>query len=101
MCQQEWCVFKFNGLSLILTAIHSLVNRHRGCGHNVLLYYSGEVYDCNQEYCGLSKAHIHKTARNCSCPKTYKDYIKVVNIIQEACDGCKEAAFAELVGRRR
>ncbi|KAI0688396.1 hypothetical protein BC835DRAFT_1284714 [Cytidiella melzeri] len=79
---------------------NSLVNRHRGCGHNVLLYYTGEVYDCNYEHCALSKAHVHKTARNCSCPTTYRDYIKVVNIIQEACDGCREAAMAAHVGRR-
>jgi hypothetical protein len=33
--------------------------------------------------------------------QTYRDYIKVVNIIQEACDDCKEAAMAAHVGRRR
>ncbi|KAI0346131.1 hypothetical protein BDW22DRAFT_1352132 [Trametopsis cervina] len=77
------------------------VNRHRGCGHNVLLYYSGEVYDCRSETCALSKSHIHKNTQNCGCPSKYTDYIKVVNLLQEACDACREAAMAAHVGRRR
>ncbi|KAI0925973.1 hypothetical protein AcV5_008556 [Taiwanofungus camphoratus] len=75
-------------------------NQHRGCGHYVVLYYSGERTDCRRPDCGLSSAHMHKTARNCLCPKVYNDQRRVLNLIQEACDACKEAAFAARVRNR-
>ncbi|OSX58763.1 hypothetical protein POSPLADRAFT_1152036, partial [Postia placenta MAD-698-R-SB12] len=75
-------------------------NQHRGCGHFIINYYSGIRFDCGQPTCALSPAHMHKTARNCSCNKTYHDHRRVQNLIQEACDPCKEAAFAARVGRR-
>ncbi|KAL6299878.1 hypothetical protein BKA93DRAFT_819717 [Sparassis latifolia] len=75
-------------------------NQHRGCGHYVLLYYSGEQTDCGRPNCGLSSAHIHKTAKNCPCPKTFRDQRRVLNLIQEPCDACKEAALAARVTPR-
>ncbi|PCH42270.1 hypothetical protein WOLCODRAFT_72134, partial [Wolfiporia cocos MD-104 SS10] len=75
-------------------------NQHRGCGHFVVMYYSGNRSDCKRPTCGLSSAHMHKTAKNCLCTKTYGDYRRVLNLIQEPCDTCKEAAFAARVSRR-
>ncbi|KAH8100091.1 hypothetical protein BXZ70DRAFT_205387 [Cristinia sonorae] len=73
------------------------VNQHRKCGHFILLYYSGVTTDCQQPTCGLSAAHMHKTAKNCGCTKVWQDQMKRVNLIQEACDPCKEAAMDALV----
>ena len=39
------------------------------CQHFVILYYSGEKWDCGSPNCGVSSAHAHKNARNCPCPK--------------------------------
>ncbi|KAM5538551.1 hypothetical protein V8D89_007884 [Ganoderma adspersum] len=75
-------------------------NQHRGCPHFVILYYSGEKWDCGSPNCGLSSQHAHKNARNCPCPKTYRERRKVLNLIQEPCDNCKEAALAARVRRR-
>ncbi|RPD75167.1 hypothetical protein L226DRAFT_534742 [Lentinus tigrinus ALCF2SS1-7] len=68
--------------------------------HFVILYYSGEKWDCGSPNCGVSSAHAHKTARNCPCPKSYRERRKVLNLIQEPCDACKEAALAARVRRR-
>ncbi|TFK87964.1 hypothetical protein K466DRAFT_489883, partial [Polyporus arcularius HHB13444] len=73
--------------------------------HFVILYYSGEKWDCGSPNCGLSSAHAHKGAysNNCPCPKTrqtYRERRKVLNLIQEPCDACKEAALAARVRRR-
>ena len=88
--------------------------------HFVILYYSGEKWDCGSPNCGLSSQHAHKNARNCPCPRvrggegvvadacwlttqllqTYRERRKVLNLIQEPCDNCKEAALAARVRRR-
>ncbi|KZT07642.1 uncharacterized protein LAESUDRAFT_650796 [Laetiporus sulphureus 93-53] len=77
---------------LILNSL-SFGNQHRGCGHYVVMYYSGVSFDCRQPTCGLSSAHMHKTTKVCPCTKTYDDRRRVLNLIQEPCDACKEAAF--------
>jgi len=75
-------------------------NYHRKCQHYVKLYESGVVKDCNNQYCGLSQAHCHTagtyTARKCSCPKTFTENRRVVNLIQDWCDACRDAAWASL-----
>jgi len=63
-------------------------NQHRGCGHYVRLYYSGETKDCGSPDCGLSPNHRHKTAKNCGCKKEYDDNRRVLNLIQAPCDDC-------------
>ncbi|KAH9902795.1 hypothetical protein C8Q73DRAFT_21826 [Cubamyces lactineus] len=75
-------------------------NQHRGCPHFVVLYYSGEKWDCGSPTCGLSAAHAHSNSRSCSCPRTYHERRRVLNLIQEPCDACKEAALAARVRRR-
>jgi len=66
-------------------------NQHRGCGHYVVTYYSGETWDCESPTCKLSKNHMHKTAKNCFCNTKWTDRRRVQNLIQEPCDACKEA----------
>ncbi|KAI0783559.1 hypothetical protein C8Q75DRAFT_782393 [Abortiporus biennis] len=80
--------------------LHSYGNQHRGCGHFVVLYYTGVQSDCGNPSCGLSSAHMHKTAKNCGCPKVWYNHQRVSSLIQEPCDACKEAALNARVGRR-
>ncbi|EIW57321.1 uncharacterized protein TRAVEDRAFT_169007 [Trametes versicolor FP-101664 SS1] len=75
-------------------------NQHRGCPHFVTLYYSGEKFDCLSPACALSSAHAHPGNRNCGCNRAFRDRRKVLNLIQEPCDACKEAALAARVRRR-
>ncbi|KAI0069582.1 hypothetical protein K474DRAFT_1610255, partial [Panus rudis PR-1116 ss-1] len=76
-------------------------NQHRGCGHFVILYYSGNKVDCGQPNCALSPSHMHKNGERCGCNREYTDHMRVLNLIQEPCDLCRENAFAARVGRRR
>ncbi|KAI0944123.1 hypothetical protein AcV7_002031 [Taiwanofungus camphoratus] len=70
-------------------------NYHRKCQHYVKLYESGVKTDCGSSRCALSKAHSH-TARNCPCPRTYDEDRKVLNLIQDYCDACKQRAWAAI-----
>lgn len=35
--------------------------------HFVVVYYTGERFDCGKSDCKLSKEHMHKTAKECFC----------------------------------
>ncbi|KAI0280801.1 hypothetical protein BGY98DRAFT_293462 [Russula aff. rugulosa BPL654] len=74
-------------------------NQYRGCGHYVRLYSTGNRTDCGSPDCGYSVAHRHKTARTCKCNRTIHEDRRVLNLIQEPCDSCKEASYDR--GRRR
>ncbi|GJE96606.1 hypothetical protein PsYK624_128050 [Phanerochaete sordida] len=78
-----------------------LVNRHRGCQHNVPQYHTGETFDCGQPNCALSSAHAHADTYPCKCNRIYVDYIRVQNLIQEKCDACKEAELGAYSNRGR
>ncbi|OCH93460.1 hypothetical protein OBBRIDRAFT_304031 [Obba rivulosa] len=70
-------------------------NFHRKCQHYVKLYESGKRTDCGSPFCGVSSAHRH-TARNCGCPKAHGEDRRVLNLIQDRCDACKQEAWATL-----
>jgi len=70
-------------------------DQYRGCGHYVVSYYTGETYDCGQEDCKLSSAHMHKTAKSCFCNTTWREQRKVQNLFQWKCDDCKAVDEAE------
>ncbi|KAH9987329.1 hypothetical protein BJV74DRAFT_504057 [Russula compacta] len=78
-------------------------NQYRGCGvmlqHYVRLYFTGNRTDCGSPDCLHSMAHKHKTARTCKCSRTIYEDRRVLNLIQEPCDNCKEASYDR--GRRR
>ncbi|KAI0688448.1 hypothetical protein BC835DRAFT_1254117, partial [Cytidiella melzeri] len=73
-------------------------NYHRKCNHYVKQYESGIIIDCQSSDCALSKAHRHsqRLSRGCSCPKTYEENRRVLNLIQDWCDSCRRAAWATL-----
>ncbi|TFK27202.1 hypothetical protein FA15DRAFT_636268 [Coprinopsis marcescibilis] len=71
---------------------------HRGCGHFIKSYYSGEQVDCNNQYCFHSSAHTH-LAPNCSCTRETEDERRIVNMFHAPCDDCRAAEFARRVGR--
>lgn len=72
---------------------------HRKCNHYVKHYETGVITDCGSPNCGLSAAHAHTTPfqlRHCQCPKTYQENRRVQNLIQEMCDACNAAGWAQL-----
>ncbi|KAL4245076.1 hypothetical protein ABKN59_010074 [Abortiporus biennis] len=72
-------------------------NYHRKCSHYVKLYESGSKRDCGSPWCALSKMHMHKQpTRKCTCAKEYGEERRVVSLIHDRCETCKQAAWASL-----
>ncbi|KAF8511501.1 hypothetical protein BU17DRAFT_54610, partial [Hysterangium stoloniferum] len=63
---------------------------YRGCGCYIRHYYTGKTTDCNRTDCAKSQAHMHKTAPNCYCDRTYDDDRRVQNYFQVKCEYCIE-----------